>query len=168
MTTFFGEGGSAHGRVSKAPWTDSGKRVKPARRVRQLHTAARYARLGADYFLSLRGLREQFVEALASLGYSTITIPTTTAGAATTALKAELSKLPTAFGKLLRSKPLRGHSLATLLGQGVGVPPSGEIVLSAALLSPTLDQAEDLLAGHLRTFALIVARVRPGHLPAGL
>ena len=136
--------------------------------VRQLHTAARYARLGADYFLSLRGLREQFVEALASLGYSTITIPTTTAGAATAALKAELSKLPTAFGKLLRSKPLRGHSLATLLGQGVGIPPSGEIVLSTALLSPTLDQAEDLLAGHLRTFALIVARVRPGHLPAGL
>jgi hypothetical protein len=136
--------------------------------VRQLNAAAKYAKQGANLFLSLRGLREQFVAATAASGVSTVTLPTTTATERRHALKVYTDQLPKAVFKLFKDKPLRGRSLYSLLSSSAGDNATGTFALSSVFESSALDRAEDTLAGHLRTFALIVKRVKPGHLPAGL
>jgi hypothetical protein len=137
--------------------------------VRQLATAATYAKRGATMLLSLHSLREQMAAAITAAGRSTVTVPTTTAAQRQTAVKATIAKLPKAVFDLFNQKPLKGHSISSLLSPSAatGVA-AGTHSLSAAVQSKSLDQAEDKLAGHLRTFALIVKTLKPGHLPAGL
>ena len=137
--------------------------------VRQLSTAAKYAKRGASMFLSLRGLRAQMAGAITAAGLSTVTVPATTAAQRLAALKATIAKLPKAVFELFKHKPLNGHSIYSLLSPAAatGVA-AGTYSLTGAVQSTSLDQAEDKLAGHLRTFALIVKSLKPGHLPAGL
>jgi hypothetical protein len=120
-------------------------------------------------FLSLRGLRAQLAAAVTAAGLSTVTVPATTAAQRKAALKATIAKLPKSVFELFKRKPLKGHTVYSLLSPSAitGVP-AGTYSLTGALQSTSLDQAENALAGHLRTFPLIVKSLRPGRLPAGL
>jgi hypothetical protein len=137
--------------------------------VTQLNTAAKYAKRAATMFLSLHGLRSQLAAAISAAGLSTVTVPATTAAQRQTALKTTIAKLPKAVFDLFKHKPLKGRTVYSLLsGPATTGVAAGTYSLTGAVQSTTLDQAEDKLAGHLRTFALIVKALKPGHLPAGL
>ncbi len=107
--------------------------------------------------------------AVAAAGRATIKVPATTAAQRRAALAHYIAKLPKSVSKLFSESPLRGHSISSLLSPdaSTGVR-AGTYSLPSAFESAALTKSEDKLAGHLRTFALIVATLKPGQLPAGL
>jgi hypothetical protein len=136
--------------------------------VRQLNTAAGYAKRGANLFLSLHGLRSHFASAVDSTGFGTVVLPQTSQGARKAGLSTDLGKLPKALYHLFNFAPLKGHKLSKLLAPLANNAPTGAVGLDTVFQSAALDKAEDALAGHLRTFAQIVKHTKAGHVPAGL